>query len=70
MVIVAATLANNGTSVQCFVEEEGELDILNSSSLVLLTVYGEFYVVVYGLIIDICMHAPTQWLSSMVDTMA
>ena len=40
-VIIAATETNNGTRVQCLVEEEGDIRILNRSNVVTLLVVGE-----------------------------
>ena len=39
-VVVTASLANNGTSYTCFVEEAGSIDVLNRSEQVQLLVYG------------------------------
>lgn len=39
-VVVTASLANNGTNFTCFVEEEGNIDILNRSGPAQLLVYG------------------------------
>ena len=49
-VVVTASLANNGTSYKCFVEEAGSIAVLNRSERVQLLVYGMsvVYVAVTG----------------------
>ena len=39
--VTLATVRNNGTTIECLVEESGKVDILNRSEVVTLTVYGE-----------------------------
>ena len=40
-VIINATERNNGTEVQCLVEEEGNIRVLDRSEVVTLQVFGE-----------------------------
>ena len=41
-VTITASMSNNGTALECLVEEEGRVDILNQSGIVQMLAYGEF----------------------------
>lgn len=58
MVIITATLANNDSiSVQCRVEQEGTIDVLNRTEIVGLLVYGESIPIImsYSQVLGCCI---------------